>query len=219
MDIVQILILFPTFLFSGVIHEVAHGAAALHFGDPTAKDQGRLTLNPIVHLDPVMSLIVPLVVYLSSGFIFGGMKPVPFNPARFHPGTDIKRAIMWVAAAGPISNYLLAFFSLLISAQLGSMIGNSYDYSIVSKVFQAMFIVNLILGTFNLLPIPPLDGAKVLAGLLPDALAFKLYQLERYAFIFIIIIIATPVSQLIWGPMNFIKLSMVKVVGFLIGGS
>ncbi len=218
MDISQILIYFPAFLLSGVIHEVAHGATAYRFGDPTAKEAGRLTLNPIVHLDLMMSLIVPVMVFISSGMMFGGMKPVPFNPMRFHRGTNIKRAIMWVAAAGPISNFILAFLFLLASAQLRSMIGPEFSYSITNKFFTAMFQVNILLGTFNLLPIPPLDGAKVLAGILPDRMAMKLYQLERFAIIFFIIIIATPIVSVIRVPMELIATGMAKAVGILVGG-
>lgn len=158
-------------LFSVVVHEVSHGLAALYLGDDTAEKMGRLTLNPIKHLDPIGSVLLPLMlVLLRSGFIFGWAKPVPYNPLNLKmPRRD--SAIL--AFAGPVANFSLAFIFGLI---MRIIIATS---SFVSLLPFLMFIVwiNLILGVFNLLPIPPLDGSKILFYLFPSReLEIFLYQ-------------------------------------------
>jgi len=205
MDWTMLAVGIPALLLSVSAHEAAHGWAADRYGDPTARELGRLTLNPIKHLDPFMSVILPFILIVSgSGIIFGGAKPVPFSPHRMRPGTNIKKAIMWVAAAGPISNFIMAFVSLFLLETLRARLGYQSTQSFVGGFLKAMYQINLVLGMFNLLPIPPLDGAKVLAGFLPDPLAIKMYQLERYAMVFFLLIILTPVSKLIFGPMNLL---------------
>ncbi len=158
-------------LFSVVVHEVSHGLAALYLGDDTAEKMGRLTLNPIKHLDPIGSVFLPLMlVLLHSGFIFGWAKPVPYNPLNLKmPRRD--SAIL--AFAGPVANFSLAFIFGLI---MRIIIATS---SFISLLPFLMFIVwiNLILGVFNLLPIPPLDGSKILFYLFPSReLEVFLYQ-------------------------------------------
>lgn len=163
--IFQILIL----IFSVVIHEVSHGAVAYAMGDSTAKDEGRLTLNPLKHLDPFGSVILPTITYLLGGFIFGWARPVPYNPynlknQKYGPGL--------VGAAGPLSNILVALvFGLLL--RFGGGLGLPPQFLQIS-----IFIVflNLILAIFNLIPIPPLDGSKVLFALLPE----RAYDLETF---------------------------------------
>lgn len=158
-------------LFSVVVHEVSHGLAALRLGDDTAEKMGRLTLNPIKHLDPIGSVFLPLMlVLMKSGFIFGWAKPVPYNPLNLKmPRRD--SAIL--AFAGPVANFSLAFiFGLIMRVIIATS-------SFVSLLPFLMFIVwiNLILGVFNLLPIPPLDGSKILFYLFPSReLEIFLYQ-------------------------------------------
>ena len=152
----SIILLIIIFLFSMVIHEVSHGQVAYMMGDPTAKNAGRLTLNPIKHLDPIGSILLPLILIITkAGFIFGWAKPVPYNPLNLKmPRRD--SAIL--AFAGPLSNFCLALiFGLIIRIII-------ITSSFVSLLPFLMFIVwiNLILGVFNLLPIPPLDGSKIL---------------------------------------------------------
>jgi Zn-dependent protease len=149
-------------LFSVIIHEVFHGLAALRLGDDTAERMGRLTLNPIKHLDPIGSVLLPLMlVIINTGFIFGWAKPVPYNPLKLK---DPRRDTALLALSGPLANFSLAlFFGLIIRAIL-------ITSSFISLFPYLMFIVwiNLILGIFNLMPIPPLDGSKILFYFFPS---------------------------------------------------
>jgi len=167
--------------FAVVIHEVAHGYAALLLGDPTAKRAHRLTLNPLAHLDIFGSIVFPLVlIFLHSQVLFGWAKPVPFNPAYF---CDPKRGIMLVGAAGPLINFVAA----VASAALFRIIG---PFSHLLAIFLLSFCAtNLILGIFNLIPIPPLDGSRIVLGFLPEDLAGPYLQLERFGFILIFILL------------------------------
>lgn len=149
-------------LFSVIIHEVFHGLAALHFGDDTAERMGRLTLNPIKHLDPIGSVLLPLMlVIMNTGFIFGWAKPVPYNPLKLK---DPRRDTALLAFSGPLANFSLALFFGLITRVI--LITSSF----ISLLPYLMFIVwiNLILGIFNLMPIPPLDGSKILFYFFPS---------------------------------------------------
>lgn len=149
-------------LFSVIIHEVFHGLAALYFGDDTAEKMGRLTLNPIKHLDPIGSVLLPLIlVIMNSGFVFGWAKPVPYNPLKLK---NPRRDTALLALSGPLANFSLALFFGLITRVI--MITSSF----ISLLPYLMFIVwiNLILGIFNLMPIPPLDGSKILFYLFPS---------------------------------------------------
>ncbi len=217
MDIQKLLIFVPALVLAASFHEAAHGWMAYRFGDPTAKELGRITLNPIKHIDPLFSILLPAILVISgSGIIFGGAKPVPFSPQRMRPGTNIKKAIMWVAAAGPLSNFLLAFISLFLFSLLRESFGYAAMNGIAGKSLEAFYLVNLILGTFNLLPIPPLDGAKVLAGFLPDRAAITLYRLERYAMIFIMLIIISPIGRFIVYPIIALDTGFRAVVSLLV---
>ncbi len=172
-------------IMSVVIHEVSHGYAASILGDQTAKYQGRLTLNPLKHLDFVGSFLVPSIAYFLGGFIFGWAKPVPYNPYNLRPGRW-SEAI--VAAAGPISNIILALiFGVLLR------VGVSGEASWASPAFvqiTAMIVfINILLAIFNLVPIPPLDGSKLLFAIFPD----KLFQIrgffEKYGLILVLFFI------------------------------
>src|SRR3989344_1394601 len=148
-------------IMSVVIHEVSHGFVALALGDPTAKYQGRLTLNPFNHLDPVGSVLVPLIGYFAGGFIIGWAKPVPFNP---HNLRSAKWGEALVAVAGPVSNIVLAaIFGLII--RLGN--GESFMNESFLSLARFVVLINITLAIFNLIPIPPLDGSKILFAVLP----------------------------------------------------
>ncbi|KND48732.1 MAG: Peptidase M50 [Parcubacteria bacterium C7867-003] len=174
--IFQIIIL----IFSVVVHEVSHGFMAYRLGDNTAKFEGRLTLNPFKHLEWFGSFILPVISYMTGGFIIGWAKPVPFNPYNL---SDQKWGEAKVAIAGPLSNIAIAvFFGLLIRFGALATIGGSFVY------FASMIVfINLILATFNLIPVPPLDGSKILFSLLPYSMRNVQEWFERNS-IFILII-------------------------------
>lgn len=166
---------FLILIFSIILHEVAHGYMANHLGDPTARLLGRLTLNPISHIDPLGSIMIPaFLVFTGSPVLFGYAKPVPYNPDNL-PGTYDE---LLVAGAGPGTNILLALIFGLVIRFAGDALGAS-----LANAFAIIVIVNLWLALFNLIPLPPLDGSKVLAGILPGALgrayADLRYSLER----------------------------------------
>jgi Zn-dependent protease len=174
-------------IFSAVIHEVAHGYAAYLQGDNTAKFQGRLSLNPLRHLEWFGSLILPVLSYFLGGFIIGWAKPVPFNPYNLKApwGLPAQAGEAIVAFAGPLANICIAlFFGLLLRFGALSHFGDAFVYISSTIVF-----INLILATFNLVPIPPLDGSKILFSVLPYHMRGIREFLERNSLIFIIIFI------------------------------
>lgn len=169
----------PLFLFAVVIHEFAHGWVANKLGDPTAKDAGRLTLNPLAHIDPIGTVFMPLMlVLMNSRIIFGWAKPVPVNFALLR---NPRRDMLWVSLAGIAANILLAFIlSLLL--KIGLFPINSYGALFLS---YGVFI-NLVLAAFNAIPVPPLDGSKILMAVLPREIAYSYMQLERFGFLILI---------------------------------
>ena len=168
-----------------VLHEYAHGKAAEYLGDPTAKTMGRLSFNPVKHLDPFGSVILPLFLILSkAGFVFGWAKPVPVNPSYFK---EPRRGMAYVGAAGPLSNLALAL--------AGSLCYRSFVFLQIytgALFFQYFVIVNVVLAVINLVPIPPLDGSRIVAAVLPKAWLPFYDSLERYGFVILIIIIDLP---------------------------
>lgn len=183
--ITELIILAPPLLLALTFHEFAHGFVAYRLGDPTAKTAGRLTLNPIKHLDPIGTL----------AFFFikiGWAKPVPVNPRYFR---NPKKDMLWVALAGPLTNLLLAVVSALL-AKFIWLLASLLSYSVILEAIlvplNAMLIasvwINLVLCIFNFLPIPPLDGSRILVGLLPHDLARSYLKIEKYGFILILIL-------------------------------
>ncbi len=175
-------------IFAITVHEVAHGWIAKKYGDNTASAQGRLTLNPIKHIDLVGTILLPgLLLLTGTGFIFGWAKPVPVDARNFkNPRKDM--AI--VALAGPISNLLMALAWALL-ARIAVMIGVEFISVPIIYMGVAGISINLVLALINLLPIPPLDGSRVLTGILPSYWAWKYNQLERYGFIILLILLYT----------------------------
>lgn len=173
-------------IFSVVIHEVSHGVVADRLGDSTARRAGRLTLNPLKHLDPVGSFVVPLLSLWFAGFVFGWAKPVPYNPEALR---DPKKAAGQIAAAGPLSNFALALvFGFLI--RIAAIPFFSWLAPML-PLFSVIVAVNVVLGVFNLVPIPPLDGSKVLFAFLPrteNGLRL-VYFLERYGIFLVLLFI------------------------------
>ena len=177
----KFLILFSSLIvlfFSIVLHETAHGLMAERHGDPTARMMGRITLNPIAHIDPVGTILLPLImIVLGSPFIFGWAKPVPINPRNLN---NPKRDMMWIALAGPATNFVLCLFLALIFRVLAR------PGTIAETILFYGVTINLVLAFMNLIPIPPLDGSRILSGLLPDRYNFRLAQLEPFGFIILI---------------------------------
>jgi Zn-dependent protease len=163
------------------VHEAAHAWVAWLCGDPTAKEEGRLTLNPLAHLDPFLSVILPALLYVFTGFIFGGARPVPIVASRMrHP----MRGLMLSALAGPTSNFLLAVLFLLCWKTLRFAGGMGAD-TVAAQAMQGAAITNLVLAAFNMIPVPPLDGSRVLAFFLPGELRHAYMALERFGLIIV----------------------------------
>lgn len=170
-----LIIQFGILIYSVILHEIAHGWAADRLGDPTARLAKRLTLDPRPHIDPIMTIGLPLILFLTgAGIIFGAAKPVPIDPFNFR---EPKKDTALVALAGPATNILIAIlFSLLFRLYPSDILGTAV-------------VLNVGLAIFNLFPIPPLDGFKVLIGLLPDGLARELEGLERFGFMLIFLVL------------------------------
>jgi len=185
-----------------VLHEVAHGWVAYRLGDDTAKWLGRLTLNPLKHVDPIGTVLIPIVLLVSgSPFLFGYAKPVPINFAKLH---NPKRDMIWVALAGPLTNLALAIVSAMLLAVVVSLAGVApWLAEPLALMCQASILINLVLFLFNLLPLPPLDGGRVAVGLLPGPMAYSLSRLEPYGFIIIVALLLLGVLQSVLGPLVF----------------
>ncbi len=170
-------------VMSIVIHEISHGFMAEHFGDKTARFAGRLTLNPLKHLDLFGSLFLPIVLILShSPFLFGWAKPVPYNPDNL---SNKKWGAMWIALAGVLANFSVAILFGIIIRLTSSLDLPSNFYFITSIIV----LINLALGIFNLVPIPPLDGSKILFSLLPESFSSSIFKYEQYSLILLLVFI------------------------------
>ncbi len=194
-------------LFAVSVHESAHGWMAEKFGDPTARNQGRITLNPIAHIDLVGSIIFPIILYYTSGFVFGWAKPVMVNPYNLR---DPRRADIYISAAGPVSNLIAAFvgtviFLLLKRVAIG-LLGGPDGLHIVGMILFYSVIINVILAIFNLIPVPPLDGSHILEDLLKGDALYNYQKIKPYGFIILILIIFTG----IFGKIAFPILSIVQ---------
>lgn len=186
MDIMYIVVVLGVILVSMTLHEALHGYVAFWLGDDTAKHSGRLTLNPIKHIDPFMTILLPLILAISGLPVFGGAKPVPFNPNNLKYG---EWGAALVALAGPLTNLVIAFWAFALYALLMPESG-----SILSTVIATTVMVNLGFFVFNIIPIPPLDGSRVLYALAPDFARRTMEAIEQFGvlLIFVIIMIASP---------------------------
>lgn len=211
-DFIMRIALYAIPLLLGVIlHEVSHGWVADRLGDPTARLMGRITLNPLVHIDPVGTVLLPLVLLVTGApFIFGWAKPVPVHFENLRGG---RRDMALVAAAGPVTNFLLAcaaafvFRLILVGAQDPSIVGQTWFQWIAEPVLQMALIslsFNLVLMLFNLMPIPPLDGGRIAVGLLPIRMAYQVERLERFGMLIVLIVIMTGVWRIVFGPAHSI---------------
>jgi Zn-dependent protease len=213
----QLLISALPVLIAITFHEVSHGLVANKLGDPTAKMLGRLTLNPIAHIDIFGTILLPfiLIVATHGKFVFGYAKPVPINPMNFK---DPKRDMAISAAAGPITNFILAFLSFLVLRGVIVPAAAFVSPSLVETVFRPLamiftssIVINVILAVFNMIPIPPLDGGRVLTGFLPLRQAATFSRIEPYGFIIVIILLYTGIADAFITPFIRFFLRLFKV--------
>ena len=193
------LLVAPVLLFSMVAHEYAHGYAALRQGDNTALMLGRLTWNPAKHIDPVMTLLLPIITYFTMGFAFGGAKPVPVNPRLYR---NFRRGDIIVSLAGIVTNCLLAVVLAGLVWLLG-LVGRALPVlnntaSLLQLAFMYGIMINLILASFNLMPIPPLDGSHVMKHLLPARLAWSYQRVSGYGFLLLFALLSFGRPVLDW---------------------
>ncbi len=181
-------------LFAITVHEAAHGYAARHFGDNTAHMLGRITLNPLKHIDPLGTIVMPLMLYFatSGAFLFGYAKPVPVNFGRLR---NPKKDMVWVALAGPGANLVQA---ILWTLALYGLIALGVDERFFTGMCEAGVLVNLVMFAFNLFPLPPLDGGRILVGLLPQPLAWQVSRIEPWGFFVVMALVITGVVSSLW---------------------
>ncbi|QAU35091.1 site-2 protease family protein [Janthinobacterium sp. 17J80-10] len=202
-------------LFAITLHEAAHAYAAKYFGDSTAYVQGRMSLNPVRHIDPVGTLLIPIVLYfVGSPFLFGYAKPVPVDWGKLR---NPKRDMAWVALAGPAANLLMALLWMLFSLALVAFHVNEDFFH---KMAQAGIIVNLVIFAFNLFPVPPLDGGRIMFSILPNRLAYKYGRMEPYGFFIVLALLFLQVLKFWMVPVmtaaNFLLQLLVSPFTFLL---
>ncbi len=205
LDPIVIALRIPALLIAITVHEFAHARMAYHFGDATAKNQGRMNLNPISHLDPIGTLMILLVG-------FGWAKPVPINPYNFN---QYRKGLRWVSFAGPLTNFVLGFVSLLF---LNILIRAGLYSGLFLQFVVVLMQLNILLGIFNLIPVPPLDGSKILMSYLPDKYLGFYRQLERYAPLILLGLILTRALSYIIFPLYSLVLNFFNlIIGFIPG--
>jgi len=200
--IISFAVSFALLLIAMTVHEFAHGAVAYKLGDSTARLSGRLTLNPLAHIDPFWTILLPLVLYLSTGgrFVFGAARPVPVN---YWALKNPKRDMIWIGLAGPLANFVLAFIIAGILKFIPAQ-------GITAGLFINLLTINVVLAIFNLIPIPPLDGSKILMGLLPEQLSQLYAEFEGYGFIILFVFIWLGIfDRLLWPLVNIVIRMMV----------
>jgi len=183
------------------LHEAAHGYVARHFGDPTAWQEGRITLNPLKHIDPIGTVLVPLLILLIStgGLLFGWAKPVPVNFGNLR---NPKRDMLWVAAAGPASNFVMALGWAAVM-KLAWLLPLNYFSLPMARMAEIGILINVTLMVLNLLPLPPLDGGRIAVSLLPHRLAWRFAQLERFGFPILLVLLFTGILGTVLRPLMY----------------
>ncbi len=197
LSIIQKIVIYALpIIFAITVHEAAHGYAAKHFGDMTAYNAGRITLNPLKHIDPFGTILLPALTIMLGGILFGWAKPVPVDFSRLR---NPKKDMLWVAAAGPASNFVMAIFWAMVF-KLSSTAPDAFVYPL-ALMAKAGISINIVLMVLNLLPLPPLDGGRIAVSLLPHDLARQFSQVERYGFIILIVLLFTGILGKILDPL------------------
>ncbi|OGS20189.1 MAG: hypothetical protein A2252_11100 [Elusimicrobia bacterium RIFOXYA2_FULL_39_19] len=205
MDILfRLFVIFPLLMFSIIIHEISHGYISKRLGDSTAYNLGRLTLNPLPHIDLIGTIVLPVMSLMSGQFFIGWAKPVPINSWHLE---NPKRDMMLIGLAGPVSNITLAIICGIL-LRLVSSIDFSFD-SYVIGMFQILIQLNVVLAVFNMLPVPPLDGSHILTGLLPPRLAYEYEKIAPYGFYIVIILM---MSGILWNVISPIAVLLIRII-------
>lgn len=199
-----------------VFHEFAHGWAAKRFGDTTAYDQGRMTLNPIPHMDLIGTVVFPLLSMLSGArILFGWAKPVPIDPGRFK---NFRKGLFWVSFAGPLMNLVLALISALLMVLFIGLVPTSFGLrEPLAAMAQLSVFLNIGLALFNLLPLPPLDGSKMIMSFMQHNSAMKYESIAPYSFFILIGLSYTGFFQILGPPMMWLGFQMIGSMAFLLG--
>jgi Zn-dependent protease len=207
---------FVPFLIAVVVHEFGHGFVANLWGDPTAKDEGRLTLNPVPHIDPIGTLLFPIINMVSGiPILIGWAKPVPIDPRRFR---KYRHGLFWVSLAGVGANFITGFLSALgLCLMFRFVQSDFYFYKELMAMFQTGITINFALGVFNLLPIPPLDGSKVVESFLSEAATRKYEKIARYSFLILIALMFTGAFSVLLVPITYLS-NLTLVLAALLTG-
>lgn len=197
-------------IFAITLHEAAHGYAARHFGDPTAWQLGRISLNPLRHIDPIGTIVIPIAILLFSGgsFLFGYAKPVPVDFGRLH---NPKQDMFWVAAAGPGANLFMALCWAFLLKMAWLMPSSEFTLPL-SEMSKIGIMVNCVLMVLNLLPLPPLDGGRIAVSLLPHNLAWKFAQLERWGFPILLLLLFTGILGAVMNPLVIMSARIIELI-------
>ena len=209
MSILSTIIALLVLLFAITVHEAAHGWAAFKMGDPTAYHLGRVTLNPIPHIDPIGTILMPLMLAVMGFPFFGWAKPVPVNPLNLR---NPRRDNLIISAAGPISNLTVAFIAFFGVIILKNLISGPLGENPVFFILYYTILINVVLATFNLIPVPPLDGSGVLLGLISNEAAQKYEQIRPYGFIIIILLWITGILSTIFALIHGIIIFFINLV-------
>ena len=202
-------VVFVVVLISMIFHELAHGFMAYFLGDDTAKEEGRLTLNPLKHLDPLLSVALPLLLFMTGGPIFGGAKPVPVNSKNLKYGVW---GMAMVAVAGPLMNFVIAFVAFLVGYYTGWLEAPG----LIGVIFDYLVLINLGFGVFNLIPIPPLDGSRVLYAIAPDGVREAMSGMEKWGIMVVLLLVVvfpSFISMIMGGAMEGILRFFFWIVG------